>query len=57
MVLMVLLGVYLAHFTRFGRNVYAIGGSEQSALLMGLPSKRTKVLVFTFNGFCTAGQG
>lgn len=57
MVLMVLLGVYLAHFTRFGRNVYAIGGSEQSALLMGLPVKRTKVLVFTFNGFCSAVAG
>ncbi len=57
MLLMVLLGVYLAHFTRFGRNVYAIGGSEQSALLMGLPVKRTKVLVFTFNGFCSAVAG
>ncbi len=29
--------IYLAHFTRFGRTVYAIGGNEQSALLMGLP--------------------
>jgi len=57
MVLMVLLGVFLAHFTRFGRNVYAIGGNEQSALLMGLPVKRTKVLVFTFNGFCSAVAG
>jgi galactofuranose transport system permease protein len=57
MLLMVLLGVFLAHFTRFGRNVYAIGGSEQSALLMGLPVKRTKVLVFTFNGFCSAMAG
>jgi galactofuranose transport system permease protein len=57
MVLMVLLGVYLAHFTRFGRNVYAIGGSEQSALLMGLPVNRTKVLVFAFNGFCSSVAG
>lgn len=57
MVIMVLLGVYLAHYTRFGRNVYAIGGNEQSAILMGLPVKRTKVLVFTFNGFCSAVAG
>jgi galactofuranose transport system permease protein len=57
MVIMVLLGVYLGHFTRFGRNVYAIGGNEQSAILMGLPVKRTKVLVFTFNGFCSAVAG
>jgi galactofuranose transport system permease protein len=57
MLAMVLLGVYLAHFTKFGRAVYAIGGSEQSALLMGLPVNRTKVLVFTFNGFCSAVAG
>ena len=33
----VLVGVYVLHYTRLGRNVYAIGGNEQSALLMGLP--------------------
>jgi simple sugar transport system permease protein len=49
--------VYLAHFTRFGRTVYAIGGNEQSALLMGLPVARTKVLVYTLNGFCSALAG
>jgi ribose/xylose/arabinose/galactoside ABC-type transport system permease subunit len=49
--------VYLAHYTRFGRTVYAIGGNEQSALLMGLPVPRTKVLIYTFNGFCSALAG
>ncbi|WP_437840339.1 galactofuranose ABC transporter, permease protein YjfF [Sorangium sp. So ce1153] len=49
--------IYLAHYTRFGRIVYAIGGSEQSALLMGLPVPRTKVLIYTFNGFCSALAG
>jgi simple sugar transport system permease protein len=49
--------LYLAHFTRFGRTVYAIGGNEQSALLMGLPVARTKVLVYTLNGFCSALAG
>ena len=53
----VLLAVYVAHYTRFGRTVYAIGGGEQSALLMGLPVKRTKVLVYTLNGFCSALAG
>jgi len=48
---------YLAHYTRFGRTIYAIGGNEQSALLMGLPVARTKVLVYTFNGFCSALAG
>ena len=49
--------IYLAHYTRFGRTVYAIGGNEQSAMLMGLPVPRTKVLIYTFNGFCSALAG
>ncbi len=48
---------YLAHYTRFGRAIYAIGGNEQSARLMGLPVERTKVAVYTLNGFCSALAG
>lgn len=54
---MLLLGICLAHFTPFGWAIYAVGGDEQSALLMGLPVNRTKVLVYTFNGFCSAMAG
>ena len=50
-------GIWLAHATEFGRTVYAIGGSEPSALLMGLPVARTTVLVYTFSGFCSALAG
>lgn len=49
--------IWVAHFTAFGRGVYAIGGSEQSALMMGLPVARTKVLVYAFSGFCAALAG
>ncbi|WP_340022857.1 galactofuranose ABC transporter, permease protein YjfF [Paenibacillus sp. FSL K6-1096] len=49
--------IFTAHYTRFGRNVYALGGSEQSALLMGLPVARTKVLVYTLSGLCSALAG
>lgn len=52
-----LVAIYLAHDTRFGRTVYAIGGNEQSALLMGLPVDRTKVLIYTISGFCSALAG
>jgi galactofuranose transport system permease protein len=55
------IAIYIAHYTRFGRTVYAIGGNEgrneQSARLMGLPVDRTKVLVYAFNGFCSALAG
>jgi len=56
-VLMLALAIYLAHYTRFGRAVYAIGGNEQSALLMGLPVGRTKVAIYAFSGFCAALAG
>ncbi|SFL19895.1 galactofuranose ABC transporter, permease protein YjfF [Halanaerobium salsuginis] len=51
------LGMYLAHFTKFGRTVYAIGGDEESAQLMGLKVGRTKVLVYTLNGLCSGLAG
>jgi ribose/xylose/arabinose/galactoside ABC-type transport system permease subunit len=57
LLVMVVIGTYLAHFTRFGRTVYAIGGSEPSALLMGLPVARTKILVYVWSGFCSAVAG
>ena len=50
-------GVFFAHYTRFGRNVYAIGGSESSARLMGLPVARTKVTVYALSGLCSALAG
>ena len=49
--------IFIAHYTKFGRAVYAIGGNEQSAILMGLPVARTKVLVYTLNGVCSALAG
>ncbi len=54
---MVLLGVYLAHYTKFGRTVYAIGGNERSAILMGLPVKRTMVWIYAFSSFCATLAG
>jgi ribose/xylose/arabinose/galactoside ABC-type transport system permease subunit len=51
------IGVVVAHFTRFGRNVYAIGGNEPSAILMGLPVGCTKIAVYALSGFCSALAG
>jgi galactofuranose transport system permease protein len=55
--ILVLIAVYVSLFTKFGRNVYALGGSEQSSLLMGLPVARTKLLIYTFSGFCASLAG
>jgi simple sugar transport system permease protein len=55
--IMLLVAIYLSFFTRFGRTIYAMGNNEQSAMLMGLPVARTKVLVYAFSGLCSALAG
>jgi simple sugar transport system permease protein len=54
---MLLVAIYLTFFTRFGRSIFAIGNNEQSAMLMGLPVARTKVIVYAFSGLCSALAG
>jgi len=53
----VAIAVFVLHYTRFGRTIYAIGGNEQSATLMGLPVARTKVLAYVVSGLCSAIGG
>jgi galactofuranose transport system permease protein len=53
----VILGTFLASFTPFGRNVYAIGSSENSARLMGIPIGRTKIAIYSLAGFFSAFAG
>lgn len=42
--LMVVITFLMLRYTRFGRSLYAVGGNQQSATLMGLNVKRTKML-------------
>jgi simple sugar transport system permease protein len=56
-VIVVLIAAFVLAYTRLGRNVYAIGGNAQSALLMGLPVGRTRVGVYAISGFCSALGG
>jgi simple sugar transport system permease protein len=56
-IVIVLFALWLAHATRFGRTVYAIGGSAKSAALMGLPVGATLVRVYALSGACAALAG
>jgi len=56
-IIVVIVGFIVLHYTRTGRTVYAIGGGEHSAMLMGLPVSRTKVVVYVISGFCSAVAG
>ncbi|KAA0966987.1 hypothetical protein FQ087_04705 [Sporosarcina sp. ANT_H38] len=55
--LVVIIAVFIGHYTRFGRNMYATGGSEQSAVLIGLPIGKTKIVIYTISGFCASLSG
>jgi simple sugar transport system permease protein len=55
--LVVAIAAYVLARTRFGRTVYAIGGSESSAMLMGLRVAFTKVGVYVISGFCASLGG
>jgi len=55
--IIIAVAVYVLKFTKFGRSVYAIGGNEQSAVLMGLPVKKTKIAVYAISSFCAALAG
>ncbi|MBF8194382.1 ABC transporter permease [Nonomuraea sp. K274] len=43
--------------TGFGQNVYAIGGNEQAAALMGVPVARTKVSVYVMSALLAGLAG
>jgi simple sugar transport system permease protein len=53
----VAIGAVVLNWTRFGRTIYAIGGNEQSARLMGLPVVRTKLLAYVISGTCAGLAG
>jgi simple sugar transport system permease protein len=55
--LVVAVAIWVLGYTRFGRTVYAVGGNQQSALLMGLPVARTRVLVYVISGTCAGVAG
>lgn len=55
--IVVAIAFVVLHYTRTGRTVYAIGNGGQSAMLMGLPVRRTKVLVYAISGLCSAIAG
>jgi len=57
MLLTVLVGAFVAHRTRFGASVFAIGGGEQTARLMGVNVGMTTVLIYGFSGLMAGLAG
>ncbi len=55
--LCVLVAVFLIlRYTKFGRSLYAVGGNQQSAALMGLNVKKTRMKAYVLSSFlCSIG--
>ena len=55
--LVVLAVIFLVlRYTKFGRSLYAVGGNEQSAAMMGLDVKKTKLKAYVLSSFlCSVG--
>ena len=51
----ILVGLFMT-FTRYGREIHAIGGARKEALASGIPLQRPMIIVFAISGFC-AGLG
>ncbi len=56
-IVILLVAFLVLRYSKFGRSIYAVGGNEQSAMLMGLNVKRTKLIVYSINGFLAALGG
>lgn len=55
--LIVLVAIFLMlRYTKFGRSLYAVGGNEQSAVMMGLNVPMTKLKAYVLSSFlCSIG--
>lgn len=56
-IIVVIIATVVLRYTSFGRSVYAVGGNEQSARLMGLRVDRIRLMVYVISGFCAALGG
>ncbi len=57
MLIVFAVGMLVAARTRFGANVYALGGNQQSAELMGVPVAKTTIGIYALSGFLSGLAG
>lgn len=50
-------GLWLQHYSKFGRATYAIGEDESVARLLSVNVRRTKLIAFGVAGFCAGVAG
>jgi len=53
----VIFAVVIAHYSRFGARVYALGGDAKSAALMGVPIASTTIRIYALSSFLATLAG
>lgn len=55
--LLLIAAFIMLKYTKFGRSIYAVGGSQQSALMLGLNVRMVKLKAYVLDGFlCGVGS-
>lgn len=57
LVIFVVVAWFLLNYTRFGSNVYAIGGNIEAAKVAGIKVKKNLIWIYTWSAFCAAVSG
>ena len=52
----ILVGIFMG-YTKYGREIYAIGGARKESLAAGVPLKRPLMIAFALSGFCAGFAG
>ena len=57
MVVLAVILIYILRYTSFGRHIYAVGGNEHAAKIVGIQINKTKMAVYALTGFISALAG
>ena len=56
-IIILLVIFFMLKYTKFGRSLYAVGGNEQSAIMMGLDVPKTKMCAYILSSFLSSIGG
>lgn len=57
LIFVIIIGYFVLNHTRFGRNIYAVGGNPVAADLSGVSSKKIQFAAYAISGFTAALAG
>ena len=56
-IVIIIIGIILLNFSKFGRQVLAVGGNEKAAIVSGINAARIKFICYALSGLASAIAG